>query len=150
MGIDNGNGAVGLASIAPVSLTCTFGHTTFTANEARENGAAISAASPGTLEIYECTFLANRAGKRGGAISFLMDHLKILGSMFLGNTVRSMNNKPEFATVRLFSGSGGSDSWGWQPVWRVDDGKMFGNMSYQVDTLYTEVLTLSPGRRGPY
>ena len=152
----------------------------FRGNKARVGGAISLTGGSGSTIIRTCVFIGNVAFGAGGAIAFKSTgNQLVLDTVFIGNEVSTSVLPPTRITVRIFTGDSGMASPGVERrdriVWFVGaacdpcsreelpleaDGsvdhmsgrqtEVFGNTSYISSNLYTEIISLPPGRHRLY
>ena len=91
----------------------------------------------------------NGAKERGGAIAFLgLGHVTFTSCIFSRNAIpMNQSNRPPVDVTFLIYTADVGDSY---PIWRVDNGTIYGNTSYKSRTKYSKTLRLSAGKHTLY
>ena len=116
------------------------------------SGGAVYLEGPATFCFERCVFDGNAAGGNGAAImamSFLTGmNLLVAESVFIHNTVQPPDSTAVNVLASVYTGSTGNQDSGFRygrSVWRIDDGPIFGNLSYDIEQYYPHYVDITFG-----
>eukprot|EP01047_Picozoa_sp_COSAG01_P013574 COSAG01_NODE_641_length_14573_cov_17.634637_7_plen_1058_part_00 len=122
---------------------------------ATARGPAVALTGPATVTLRKSLFTDNLGGKSGGAV-WGVDSARvfIFESIFVANSVVPLSSALIPVLVKVFTGgvgvptSGGTTNG--RVVWRIDNGPIFGNMSYLTQSYYSQYVHLTYGQHTLY
>ena len=117
------------------------------------HGGAVFLVGPAKFFFVRCLFEANVAGGNAAAILAMANlqglELFVIESVFVHNKVVHVDTSGWTKLVSVFSGASGTEDGNQRimgrSVWRIDDGEVYGNMSYAPNSHYSHYVDLTAG-----
>jgi len=109
-------------------------------------GGAVYLEGRGTFTFLSVLFSNNHAGYTGGAIFAAAQlRLHVVGCVFIANVIQPPSGTLLPVLVDVYTGGTGATGNIGRSVWRIDDGPVYGNYSYQRSTHYAQWVSLEFG-----